>query len=234
GAPVYVSGWLYDRAPSEAPPEIVITVDGAFAAVATTGFARPDVAALHGPAAANCGFQAVVPSGAIAEGPRTFAAVQIVDAMTYRVGPERGITIARSALRTQIATPVVQGVRVHVDRFADDTEPPDTVHGIAAFGASSSIVISGWAADLANVQPSAAVYAVVDGVHLVRARYGSERADVAAALRRPQLRNVGYEIRIDAAVFGPGDHTVSVIALCGDGEGRSPETEAEPFVIRPE
>lgn len=233
GAPVYVSGWLYGP-DADGPPEIVITVDGAFAGIATAGFARPDVAALHGAGAANCGFHAVLPSKAIAEGLRTFAAVQLIDAMTYRVGPERPIVIARSALRTEIATPVDPGVYVYLDRFVDGTQPPATPDGVPEYGARSTIGIIGWAADLSSRQPCAAVYALVDGVHVFRGRYGAERADVASAHDAPQLRFAGYEIRIDAGALEPGLHDVRVIALSAGGEGRSEGTPAQPFAVLPD
>ena len=234
GAPIYVSGWLYAPEVAIVPPEIVITVDGAFGAVATGGWARPDVAALHGPGAANSGFEAVLPSNSIGEGVRTIAAAQLVDAMTYRVGPERRITIARNALRITIATPVVAGVRVHLDRFAVGTQPPQLQGGIPTFGSETTLSVHGWAADVTQGQPCAAVYAVVDDVHIFRGRYGRDRADVAAQFGQPQLRYAGYEVRIDAAALAAGDHLICVFALSSDGEGRSEPTGALPFSIGPE
>ncbi len=233
GAPIYVAGWLY--APGTvAPPEIVITVDGEFGAVARSGSARPDAANVHGLAAANSGFEALLPSASITEGVRAIAAVQLVDAMTYSVGPERRITIARNALRMTIATPVVAGVRVHLDRLVAGPEPLLMQDGIAAFGSETTLSALGWAADLTHGQPCAAVYAIVDDVHLFRGRYGRERADVAAELGQPQLRYTGYEIRIDAGTLTAGDHLIRVVALSADGEGRSEPTAALPFSIRPE
>ena len=234
GAPIYVSGWLYAPGVEIVPPEIVITVDGAFGTVARSGCARPDVAAVHGPGAANSGFEAVLLSHSIGEGVRTIAAAQLVDAMTYRVGPEHRIMIARNALRIAIATPVVAGVHVHIDRLSDGPHPPQLRGGISAFGSETTLSVIGWAADLTHGQPCAAVYAIVDDVHIFRGRYGRERADVAAELDQPQLRHAGYEVRIDAGALTAGDHLICVVALSFDGEGRSEPTAALPFSIRPE
>ncbi len=232
GAPIYIAGWIY--APDGlVPPEIVITVDGAFGAHARGGLSRFDVAAVHGADAANSGFEATLPSGAIAEGPRTLAAVALVDAMTYQVGPERLITIARNALSTPIATPVVAGVHAHLDRFVAAAHARHTEAGLPAFDTEATICVVGWAADLAQMQPSAAVYAIVDEVHLFRGRYGLERPDVAAELAQPQLRHAGFEVRVDAGTLGAGDHVIRVVALSADGEGRSETTPALPFSIVP-
>jgi hypothetical protein len=233
GSLIYISGWLY--APGAvSPPEIAITVDGAFGAVARSGYARPDVADVHGPGAAQSGFEATLPSGPIGEGVRMIAAAQLVDAMTYLVGPERRITIARNALRTTIETPAVAGVHVHLDRFAEGPQPPQMHGGIPAFGSETTLSVLGWAADLTHGQPCAAIYAIVDDVHLFRGRYGCERADVAAELGQPQLRYTGYEVRIDAGALTAGGHLIRVVALSADGEGRSEPTAALPFSIRPE
>jgi len=233
GAPIYVAGWLY--APGAiTPAEIVITIDGAFGAVARGGYERPDIAAVHGPGAENSGFEALLPSGAIEEGVRALAAVQLVDAMTYSVGPERLITIARNALRSEISTPVVAGVRVHLDRFSDVPQPPQMLGGIATYDADATLSVLGWAADVKGGQPCAAVYAIVDDVHLFRGRYGLERADVALQLGQPQLRYSGFEIRIDAGALTAGDHLIRAVALSSDGEGRSEPTAALAFSIRPE
>jgi hypothetical protein len=188
--------------------DLIVTVDGAFGAFATGGHARPDIAAMYGPDGANAGFDAVLPSAAIAEGERTIGVVKVVDGERYVAGPQRRIRIVRSALRTTIDTPIVEGIHVQVDALAEcDGEEP--------------LRVAGWAADVANGQPCAGVYAIVDEVNVFRGRYGFERPDVAAALGRPQLRHTGYEIRVDAGAIGDGDHLICVVALSADGEGRS-------------
>jgi hypothetical protein len=125
---------------------------------------------------------------------------------------------------------------VHLDRFAGGAQPPeapDMPNGIPEYGLDAPIVLLGWAADLTHRQPCAGVYAVVDDVHVFRGRSGIERADVAAFFDQPQLRNTGYEIRIDAGAVGPGEHALRVIALSADGEGRSEGSAAQPFSVRP-
>jgi len=230
GAPIFVSGWIYvPDAP--APPEIVITVDGAFGVVATGGYPRPDVAAAHGPDALNSGFEGILPSG-LADGPRTIAAAQLVDAMTYRSGPERQITIGASALSLTIQTPIVDGVTIHVDYVAETGESPELEAGIPSFGHDATFSIVGWAADHMRGEPAAAVYALVDDVHLFRGRIGAERPDVAEQLDQPPLRYAGYEVRIDAGTLALGDHVICVIALSADGEGRA-QGELFPFAIHP-
>jgi len=232
GAPIYISGWVYAPQSPEAPSEVAITVDGEFAALANTGFARSDLVALYGRGALRCGFEAVLPSSTLALGIRQFAAVQLIDAMTYRVGPNRPITIARSALKLDVVTPVRAGVLVHFDGFAGHPKPADTSGGSPAYGPHSTISVIGWAADMDAGQPCAAIYAVVDDAHYFRGRYGSERRDVAETLGMPQLRYCGYQIAIGAIDFGPGDHVIQVLALSADGEHRSEPTLARAFQIR--
>jgi hypothetical protein len=232
GAPIYIAGWIYAGSDGAGLPEVAITIDGEFAAFATCGLPRPDVAALHGRDAIRCGFEAVLPSSTLEPGIRQFAAVQLLDAMTYRVGPERPVTISRSVLSFDIATPARAGIHVQVDAFIDGPLPADTSRGLPSYGPESTVSVVGWAADLNANQPSAAVYAVVDNVHYFRGRYGIERRDVAERLGSPQLRCSGYEIRIDGALLGPGDHLIAVLALSADGEHRSEPSLPRAFEIR--
>jgi hypothetical protein len=220
GATIYVSGWMVVPGLEGGAGDVVVTVDGAFAALATAGYDRPDIARMYGPAGASSGFDAVLPSAALAEGDRTIGVVTVVDEDRYVLGPQRRIRIARSALRTTIDTPVVAGVHVQVDTLADcDGEGP--------------VRVAGWAADLANAQPCAGVCAIVDDVHVFPGRYGAERPDVAAALGHPQLRHTGYEIRFDAGALGAGDHLIRVVALSADGAGRSHPSLPLGMTIRP-
>ncbi|HEY0394280.1 MAG TPA: hypothetical protein VGD01_07265 [Candidatus Elarobacter sp.] len=235
GATLYVSGWIYARQPALDPPELAITVDGAFGAVAQGGFARPDVAEIHGAAALHCGFAALLPTAGFAEGWHTVAAVQLVDAQTYRVGPERPVQLARAALRAPLAgTPVGGRVHVQLDHLIEGPLRPGRPDEMPVFGPEATIRALGWAGDLDRMQPAAAVYALVDGVHLFRGRYGLARGDVAAQHGCPQLARSGFDVRIDAGALSPGDHTVSVIALSADGEMRSEPAPSHPFSIRPD
>lgn len=230
GAPIFVRGWIHVPQAAD-PPEVVITVDGAFGAVAA-GRLRPDVAELHGPSALHAGFECVLPSGSIAEGVRTIAAVRLVDAMTYQAGPERQITIAASALSLEITTPFVAGIDIRVDDLLENGEAPASA-GIPSFGRWSTVNVVGWAADLARGEPVTAVYALVDDLHLFRGRYGGARPDVAAELGRPHLHSAGFDVRIDAGALPIGDHLIRVVALSADGQGRS-ESGLLPFAIRPD
>jgi hypothetical protein len=234
GTTLYVSGWIYARGPALDPPELAITVDGAFGGVANGGFERPDVAAIHGPAALRCGFQALLPTAGFAEGWHTVAVVQLVDAQRYRVGPERPVQLAAAALRAPLETPEAGRIHVHLDRVIEGPVQPGAPSGEAIFGPESTIRALGWAADLDRMQPCAAVYALVDDLHLFRGRYGIARPDVADELGCPQLARSGFDVRIDAGTLPPGDHTVSVIALSADGETRSEAAPPLLFSIRPD
>ena len=234
GTTLYVAGWIHGAKPALDPPELFITVDGAFAAAAQGGFARPDVAKVRGPAALSSGFRALVPTAGLEEGWHTVAAAQLVDAETYRIGPERPIQIARNALRAPIVTPAGGQVYVVVDRLLDGPDAPPDADGIPVFGPDATIRVMGWAADLDRAQPCAAVYALVDGVHTYRGRYGIARPDVGEEVACAQLALSGFEVRVDAGTLPPGAHTLSVIALSADGETRSAAAPELPFSIRPE
>jgi len=214
---------------------VIVTVDGAFGTFATAGHPRPDIAAMYGANGLNSGFDAVLPSAVIDEGDRTIGVVKVIDGATYHVGPRRRIRIVRSALRTTISTPVVEGIHIQVDIIADCKTLAHTQekNDAPVFAGDESFRVVGWAADLANAQPCAGVYAIVDDVDVVRGRYGLDRLDVATALGRPQLRYSGYEIRLDAGALGAGDHVIRVVALSADGEGRSEPSPPRRVSIRP-
>lgn len=226
GAPVYIHGWVWQPAIATAPLAAIVTVDGAYVAPARSGLLRPDVAAVHGAAAEASGFEAHVPSHDLSDGLHVVTVVLMHDFITYSEGPQHIVTIVPGALRTTVTTPLAGGQQIELDSleiigpmgsYASDV-PSD---GIVRYG--STVRARGWAIDVVAAQPCAGIYAIIDDEHVVRGRYGGPRSDVAAELGDPQFYHCAFEIHIDTAVIGIGDHVLRIGALSADGTTRSEE-----------
>lgn len=215
GAPIFVAGWVAQPDIAGAPAAAFVTIDDVYAAEARLGLPRPDVAEIHGRHAEAAGFDAVVPSHAVAPGLHTLGVALVHDTTTYSVGPQRVITIVPGTLTTTILTPYAEGPRIELDALvAEDS----TDGGAVRFGSTFSV--RGWAIDEIAGQPCAGVYAIVDDEHLFRGRYRGERQDVADTRNNPALLYCAFEVRIDTALIGIGDHLIRIGALSADGSTR--------------
>jgi hypothetical protein len=215
GSPIFVAGWVTQPELAGAPAAVFVTIDDAYAAEARIGLPRPDVAEIHGRRAEAAGFEAVVPSHAVAPGLHTLGVALVHDTTTYSVGPQRVITIVAGSLKTTITTPYAEGLRIELDTL-DAEESTDG----AAVRYGSALFLRGWAIDEIAGQPCAGVYAIVDDEFLFRARYCGERQDVADTLNNPALLYCAFEVRIDSALVGIGDHVIRIGALSADGSTR--------------
>jgi hypothetical protein len=230
GSAMYVAGWVVQRALEARPAAVFVTIDDRFAAEGRFGLGRPDVGAVHGAQNEKSGFEALVPTHALVPGLHVVGIALVHDATTYSVGPKRVVTIVPAGPRVTIATPLAEGLHikldvVHVERSAEFTEREEV---IVPYG--DTFIARGWAMDVVACRPCAGVYAIVGG-QIFRARYGGERVDVAAAMDHPALLYTAFEIRIDSALVGIGDHLLRLGALCADGTTRS-EVIARSVSIR--
>jgi hypothetical protein len=221
GSAMYVTGWIVEPHSRAAPGTLVITIDYTYAAEATVGIERPDVSVMYGPLAATSGFDAIVPTHAVAPGMHVVGTALLLENGTYSLGPSRAVTIVASALQTVIATPLAEGLHVKLDAlYIEGSTKPDEQRELNV-PMGSTFVATGWAMDVLARQPCAGVYALVDQEAVFRGRYDRERLDVAESLEIAALRYSGFEIRIDSALIGPGDHLIRIGALSADGAARS-------------
>jgi hypothetical protein len=99
--------------------------------------------------------------------------------------------------------------------YIDDIDGRSLATGMANAASNQSLTVSGWAVDAPAHRPASAVYFDLDG-HLFSTFYGSERHDVAGALKEPAYGNSGFRGQIYGA---PGSHKVSIRIVNADGTG---------------
>jgi hypothetical protein len=115
--------------------------------------------------------------------------------------------------------------RFFVDQIGTTSNPaPDKEIIIPAAG---SLIISGWAADLAG-DPVSGVEISIDQ-KLYSATYGMERPDVAISLKDPSYKNSGFQFSIQASQLSTGTHTITVRFI---NKMRSSYFETPAFHVR--
>jgi hypothetical protein len=79
----------------------------------------------------------------------------------------------------------------------------------------SDIGVTGWALDVSKKGPAGGVDIVLDNVPH-SARYGMDRADVAAHFNRPDYAKCGFQLTIAKGQLPKGQHSVSVRVISSD------------------
>jgi outer membrane protein OmpA-like peptidoglycan-associated protein len=110
-----------------------------------------------------------------------------------------------------------------VDTLAAPQSDPVTVaaddQARIAIHNGQPVEIDGWATDRVAKKPAGGVYIGVDKKKYVKAEYGLERDDVAAALGDPDRTAVGYSVTVPAELLKTGSHALDLIVLNADGIG---------------
>lgn len=85
----------------------------------------------------------------------------------------------------------------------------------ATIDARTTLVLTGWAADVTAAHPLTAVCLIVDGAfaRAQRASYGIERPDVATAYNLPAIAGSGFEIRLESGALARGTHAIDVVGI---------------------
>lgn len=114
--------------------------------------------------------------------------------------------LARSAAAATVASCVLDNIGQVSNPAAQKSVQ---VPGDTAFG------MTGWAIDEVNKSTAGGVDEVIDGAPY-SARYGTERADVAAHFNQPNYRNSGFELMVAPGQLTKGPHSVSIRVISSD------------------
>ncbi len=213
---VAISGWAVDNTSSvgTAIASVVVKVDGTIAGTATYGISRPDVCAVF-PGRLNCprvGYSYSLDTRTLSTGLHTIT----VSAADSDGVPDVGN--ASIAIAVSNAPPAV---------YIDSPTPGSVLSGV--------VTVAGWAIDSsASGTAIAGVQVNVDGVLMGTATYGGARPDVCAAYpARPGCPNVGFTYQLNTGLLSVGPHTISVVAMDGDGNPDTGSTPVSVTVIAP-
>jgi hypothetical protein len=81
---------------------------------------------------------------------------------------------------------------------------------------SGEIIVKGWAVDLKNKKPLAAMFIIIDDQAQFPASYGEERLDVGAFFKEDGLIDTGFTGRVPRTGLTRGKHFLSFKAVCSD------------------
>ena len=105
---------------------------------------------------------------------------------------------------TATSAPVTARIVSNPELFLETPAAGETVSG-------SSVQVRGWATDPNGIS---SVTVTVDGQTTLPVTYGTSRADVCSAVPvgDPSCPNVGFVTTLDSTLFGPGVHSMEVVA----------------------
>jgi len=174
----------------------------------TVGYNSPAVVLTPFPQGATA--TVTVPAGALSPGSYLFSATYWPDANSTSIYSNN--TGATSQAVVVTAAPTAVPPIGWLDQAIDSATSSTTV------GKNDSLLVQGWAADVADGAPLSNVTVYVDGTSIGTPTLGIARPDVAAVEGAAYL-NSGYRMTYSAATLALGPHTVTVIAI--DSGGRS-------------
>jgi hypothetical protein len=205
---VVIRGWVADKIDGAPLSGVRVYIDGKLAGTPFLGLARPDVAAAKGAAYLDSGYQLTYSVAALALGSHAVTVIAIDSGGRSTTFGPLAITVAATAGPAAPTPPLG-----HLDSAVD------SVTGSSTVGQSDSVVVKGWAADLADGAPLSNVKVYVDGNLAGTPTLGVARPDVAAAYSNAAYLDSGYTLTYSVAALSLGSHAVTVIAI--DSGGRS-------------
>ncbi|HEX5000022.1 MAG TPA: hypothetical protein VFY29_17505 [Terriglobia bacterium] len=114
---------------------------------------------------------------------------------------------------------------VAVDRIGDIPNPAEKQP--IQIKIDQNLDMSGWAVDEGAQSLAGTVDVVIDGKPFP-AVYGSDRPDVAAHFKNPELGKSGYTFSVAARGLGPGKHVLTVRPMTAD---KTKYSESNPITI---
>ncbi len=204
------SGWAANN--SSAVSSVQVYVDGVSRGNAIYGSSRPDVCAQYqsSPSCQNgnsgVGWTYTLDVSTLGNGNHVFSVSAIAQNGEQTI---QAHTFAVANWTT--ANPIVVGI-----------DTPNSQNPVL----SGSLNLGGWATDPLSRISSVAL--AVDGIPLVGATYGGNRADACVTSQAPGCPNVGWNYHFDTTLFADGPHTLAVSFTPVSGQAY---TTTRPFQI---
>lgn len=195
GDSLRVNGWAADVHDGAPVSSVSIVIDGSAVGNATLDIARPSTANQYGSSYLNSGWTYTY-SGTLAAGTHTIAAVAYDSLGLSTQFPTRTFTVTAAA-----APP-----------FGAVTAVGDAVTKSTPVGQSDGLLVTGWAADLAQGAPVSQVTILLDGTPIGNATLGIADQSVVTSTGNSSLLDSGWTFTYTGAALTIGTHTVSVIA----------------------
>ena len=195
---VVMRGWAADLIDGAPLSNVTVYIDGNSVGTPTLGIARPDVAAAKGAAYLDSGYTLTYSAAALSVGSHSVTVVAF---------DSSGLNTTFGPLAFTVAATPPFG---HLDTAVDSVTASSTVWQ------SDSVVLRGWAADLADGAPLSNVKVYIDGNLAGTPTLGIARPDVATAKGAAYL-NSGYQLSYSAATLSLGSHSVTVIGIDSGG-----------------
>ncbi len=215
GTTLAIGGWAVEEQAADAPPRVLLVVDGARLYEARTGFGRFDVKALVGDATPErIGFRCEIPTDDLVPGLHAVRAYALGGEGRWYEAGEANVSLHR-ALRPE-RPPRQRDLTLRVDgvRALSEHGTPGPLAGIVPEGHFAAI--GGWALDRTTGHAPAGICVVDDAGGEWSGNCDLVRDDVRSALGTSETR-LGFEIVIPAESLGRGLHDLSVCAFDADG-----------------
>ncbi len=225
GAAIALTGWAVNG--NRPARRITVAVVGGPAFAATGGLERRDVAAEWGESACGAGFQAWLPTAALAPGAH---AVHVIADGTP-IGNAVRLRIARADTAFAVdALPLQPAV---VDEALVLGRDPHGTTAPAPAQREETILVRGWADNPPGEAPHRTVLGVVEGGSVFVGCAGLPRPDVAAFFGDAARHHTGFRLYLPLLHVRPGEHRLRLLFGSAPDCPRGSAERQVRFVVLP-